>query len=180
MNYFYILTTIEAFAKRYCERCPEEPMLWEGHTQLVRQYAVRLAEIEGADRQVVELAALLHDIGKCKGHPDHQIHSVDLAEELLDTLDFSESKKTLILKCILTHRTQSCNEETELELKIVQSADMLGTLFAHEWQEHSVSRETLLKIERKAAKKLKLESARSLAAPQLEKLRKLLKSYPDT
>ena len=61
-----LLRKIERFAKKYCEYYTleqGEQSLWQ-HVQLVRHFALKLAKVEGVDTQVLEYAALLHDIGK--------------------------------------------------------------------------------------------------------------------
>jgi HD superfamily phosphodiesterase len=114
--------------------------------QLVRLFALRLAEIEGTDAQVVEIAALLHDIGSYKGREEHHIWSYELSKEFLEGINLPEITKELILECVLKHRTRFASEANRIEVKIIQSADALGTLFDDEWQEYSrrtMSRETL-------------------------------------
>lgn len=172
-----LITTVERFAKELCRQYPFDPNLWDVHTQLVRKYALDLAEMEGADKQVVEIAALLHDIGKCKGRADHHLTGYELSRDFLETVDLPEEKKALILKCVLKHRTRFSAEENEIEVKVVQSADVLGTLFDDGWQAHSrntMSQESLVSLYDKAMRKINLESARSIGAPQLEKLKRLL------
>lgn len=79
---FMHLKEIEAFAKILCSKDKEDPWLFE-HVQLVRKYAVELAKIENADVEVCEIAALLHDIGKCKGRENHHITGRNLAGKFL-------------------------------------------------------------------------------------------------
>lgn len=171
------LAQIEEFAKSCCDQYPGDPGLWRNHVQLVRQFALRLAEIEGADSQVVEIAALLHDVGSYKGREEHHIWSYELSKELLEGIDLPEITKELILECVLKHRTRFASEDNRIEVKIIQSADALGTLFDDEWQEYSqrtMSRETLSQLYAKALGKINLESARRLAEPQIAKLNALL------
>jgi len=171
-----IIKKVEEFAEPYCRADPEDPKLWENHVQLVRKYALKLAEIEGADKQVVEIAALLHDIGKDKGRKDHNVRSYELSKKFIETLDLPEQKKKLILKCVLKHSTKYSQEDNEIEVKVVQSADALGTLFDDEWQQYSreTMKEELLRLYDKSLSKLNLESAREIAKPQIEKLKKML------
>lgn len=173
----HLIAQIEEFAKSCCEQYMEDPGLWKDHVLLVRQFALRLAEIEGADPQVVEIAALLHDIGYYKGREVHHIRSYELAKEFLVTVDLPETTKALILECVLKHRTRFASEDNRIEVKVVQSADALGTLFNDEWQEHSrrtMSREILVQLYAKALRKINLESARRIAEPQIAKLEALL------
>ena len=180
MEYQELLLKIEKFAKAYCKQDPEDPNLWENHVQLVRKFALKLAEIEGADKQVVEIAAMLHDIGKYKGRNDHAIRSYELSKAFLKDFDLPQEKKELILKCILKHRSKFSVENNEIEVKVVQSADALGVLFDKELQEGRTrtprpKEERLRLLDKMMDKKINLESAREIAKPQVEKLKKLLK-----
>ncbi len=169
---------IEEFAKSLCDQDAEDPDLYSGHVQLTRKYAVELASIEKADAEVCEIAALLHDIGKCEGRENHHVVGRDLAEKFLEHVEMPEEKKKLILKCILKHRSRFSSEDNEIEVKVVQSADCLGTIFNSRWQEHcrkTYPRKVLLDFyDRKALEKINLDSARTIAEPQLKKLRELV------
>jgi HD superfamily phosphodiesterase len=173
-----LLPQIEQFAKACCDQYAGDPGLWQNHVQRVRQFALQLAGIEGADPQVVEIAALLHDIGSYKGREEHHLWSYELSREFLKTTDLPAAAQERILECVLKHRTRFSMEGNCLEVKVVQSADALGTLFDDEWQEHSrrtMSRETLLQLYAKALGKINLESARRIAEPQVAKLQALLR-----
>ena len=155
----------------------EDPSLWKNHVQLVRKFALKLAKTEKADKEIVEIAALLHDIGKCKGRENHHITGVKLAKEFLKKIGLPGKKKKLILKCIKKHRSRFALEENEMEVKIIQSADALATLFNDEWQEHcrkTLPKEKLLELYDKSLNKLNLKSARKIGLPQIQKLKKLL------
>ena len=172
------LIKVEKFAKKYYKQDPEDPKLWENHVQLVRKFALKLAEIEKADKQVVEIAALLHDIGKHKGRENHNVISYELAKEFLKELNLDQNKKNLILKCILKHGSKYSSEDNEIEVKIIQSADALGVLFDEEWQKKCrryLSREEILKkFDKMLNKKINLDSARKIATLQIKKLKRLL------
>jgi putative nucleotidyltransferase with HDIG domain len=172
-----LVKDVEQFAKSCCQQDTEDPYLY-AHVQLVREFAVRLAHIENADGEVCEIAALLHDIGKCKGRKDHHITGRELAEQFLKTQPLPEEKKDLILKCILKHRNTISSEDDEIEVRILQSADCLGALFHEEWQEHcrkTKPREELKQYYTEGClQKLTRESARAIALPQLENLKEKL------
>ncbi len=173
------LREIEAFARILCSKDEEDPWLYE-HVQLVREYAVELVKIENADIEVCEMAALLHDIGKCKRRKNHHITGRNLADKFLESMDIPEEKKKLILKCILKHRSRFSSEDNEIEVKVIQSADCLGALFNERWQEHcrtTLPEEKLMEFYTvDALKRINLESARKIARPQLEILKEKLKN----
>lgn len=87
-----MMKEIEEFANSLCDQDEEDLHLYEDHVQLVRKYAVELAKIEKADIQVCEIAALLHDIGKCKGRETHHIIGRNLAEPFLESADLPEKR----------------------------------------------------------------------------------------
>ena len=179
-----IIKKVEQFAKRYCKTeiiksGYEDQKLWENHVQLVRRYALQLAEIEGADKFVVEVAALLHDIGKYQGREGHAERSYELSKDFLKNLKIEDKKIELILECIKFHGSKHSSEEREIEVKIIQCADALGTIFDDEWQEHSrktMDKETLLGLFDKTYTKINLASAKKIAKPQVEKLRQIVLS----
>lgn len=176
MTYKEVLKKVEDFSKYYCELDKTDSTLWKDHVRLVRKYALMLARLEKADKHVVEIASLLHDIGKYKGRDEHNVRSYELAKEFLEKLNVE--KKELILKCILKHSSRFSEEENEIEVKVVQSADGLGTLFDEGWQSDwakNTPRDLILKIFDKTLYKLNLESAKKIAIPQIKKLKLKLK-----
>jgi putative nucleotidyltransferase with HDIG domain len=178
MTETHLLIQVEQFAKACCDQYAADPGLWQHHVQWVRQFALQLAEAEGTDPQVVEIAALLHDIGYSKGEEEHHLWSYELSMEFLKTTDLPEAVQERILECVLKHRTRFSAEDNRLEVKVVQSADALGTLFDDEWQEHSrrtMSKDTILQLYEKALGKINLESARRIAGPQVAKLQARLR-----
>lgn len=171
-----LMEDIEHFAESCCQQDPEDPHLF-AHVQLVRQFAVELARSETADSDVCEIAALLHDIGKCTGRKDHHITGREMAEHVLETVTLQQERKDLILKCIVNRRAIP-SEDDEIEVRIVQSADCLGALFHDEWQEHcrkTMSRDVLMQFYNEGCfQRLSIESARAIALPRLEILKERL------
>ncbi len=163
------------FAEPYYDASPHSEAL-KRHVELVRRFAVELAEKEGADRKVVEIAAVLHDVGLPDGREKHHLRGRELTKEFLKDVEMEEKKKEMVLECVLKHRTRFCGGQDPLEVKVLQSADILGTLFNERWQEKSrkeLSRNELMALYDKAERKLVLESAREIAEPRLRELREL-------
>lgn len=91
------------------------------------KYAIELAEELGADKEVVEIAAWLHDIGSViHGREDHHITGVRIAEEKLKELNYPKEKIEMVKKCILNHRGSQKNNPTSIEEKIIADADALS------------------------------------------------------
>jgi putative nucleotidyltransferase with HDIG domain len=171
------MKNIEEFAEECYKRFPDYPRVWEEHILPVRKFAVRLAEIEKADREVVEIAALLHDIGRYKNRDDHHLTGYEMTKNFLEDIEMEDHRKMLILKCVLKHRSRSAGEENEMEVRVVQCADALGTLFDDNWQEksrNSMKKEELLALYEKSLGKVTLESAKKMAEPRVRYLKSIL------
>ncbi|MBQ7650982.1 MAG: 2-amino-4-hydroxy-6-hydroxymethyldihydropteridine diphosphokinase [Victivallales bacterium] len=111
---------------------------WE-HTLRVRRNALRLAKAEGADRMVVEAAALLHDIGRpaeladC-GKTCHAELGAQMARDALPKLGVSDQEFIgHVAACVLTHRYRRRNPERfpqTIEAKVIFDADKLDGIGA--------------------------------------------------
>jgi len=104
------------------------------HVQRVRKMALKLAEEEDADREVVELSAVLHDIGRKKedmGEIDHhEVWGAEKAEEILEETGYSQNLIEDVKHCIKSHRYSRDPEPETLEAKILSDADNLDSLGA--------------------------------------------------
>ncbi|MBT5022344.1 HD domain-containing protein [Candidatus Woesearchaeota archaeon] len=168
----------ELFAKKYYLDSSLNRWIWAHHIRLVRKYALELGKIENCDLEVLEIAALLHDIGKINGREGHAQKSCELSKDFIDSLEFSTKQKELILKCMLKHSGRYSHEDNEIEVKVIQCSDALAILFDDVWQEHcrkTKTKEELLFLFDKMKKKINLESAREIAKPKLKELRYSLK-----
>jgi uncharacterized protein len=102
---------------------------WSHHIIPVVKYANMLAKKLGADEEVVEIAALLHDYaGICdvELHKDHHVHGARMAEELLKTYDYPQEKIEMVKKCILCHRGSVVKKKDTPEQECVASADAMA------------------------------------------------------
>jgi HD superfamily phosphodiesterase len=172
-----LIEQIELFAKGYYDQVSVRPNIWETHVRLVRKYSVELAEIEKVDSRIVEIAAILHDIGRIKEGEEHYVRSHDLSKPFLESTGLSNDDRELILECILKHSTRYASEDNRIEVRIIQCADALANLFDEELQEYSRKRllkETINKSFIKLLGKITLDSARAIAEPRIEKLREML------
>lgn len=105
---------------------------WE-HVERVYKLAVYIAEQEGADRFVVGMAALMHDLGRISQTQDTSHHaelSVLVATEILATYQVSPERQTAILHAIAAHSYGRDVEPRTLEARIVRDADRLDALGA--------------------------------------------------
>lgn len=104
------------------------------HTERVYNLAIRIAKQEKADLQVVQAAALLHDIGRKKEDIDpkicHAEESAKLAPKILRSIDFPEKKIEKVQECIKKHRKSKGLKAITKEEKIIQDADRLDCIGA--------------------------------------------------
>lgn len=111
---------------------------WD-HTLRVRRNAMMIAEAEGADKLVVEAAAILHDVGRPaelmdEGKTDHAELGASMVPHILkrtgvDDTGFIEH----VAACVLTHRFRKRHPEripATLEAKTVFDADKLDSMGA--------------------------------------------------
>lgn len=76
------------------------------HTQQVAKLAREIAQKEGADLEVVEISAWLHDTGvwgRKNVLMTHQIYSAKYAKELMKKLDYSQKTIDRVCQCIMEH-----------------------------------------------------------------------------
>ena len=103
------------------------------HIHRVWNVAATLAEAEGADRPVVELAALLHDIADWKFHNGDDTIGPKKAREWLEKLGADEATVNHVCEIISTISYKGAGVSTPmrtLEGKVVQDADRLDAIGA--------------------------------------------------
>ncbi len=124
-------------AKRYLADSPACHD-WD-HTLRVRGNAMHLARVEGADPLVVEVAALLHDIGRPQeladqGKTDHAQLGAEMVLTLLPQLGVDDPRFIAhVAACIRTHRYRTRQPELipqSIEAKVVFDADKLDGIGA--------------------------------------------------
>lgn len=102
---------------------------WTNHVIVVVKYAKLLAEQLGADREIVEISALLHDYAGLKDkemYKEHHIYGAIEAEKLLKMLNYPEERIKKIKNCIYEHRGSVPLERTTIESVCVASADAMA------------------------------------------------------
>jgi uncharacterized protein len=124
-----IVEKIRIFVEEECKKPSSkygyEP--YEFHFAPVSQYAEKLADELGGDKEVILIASWLHDIGSIVcGREDHHITGTKIAEEKLIALQYPQEKIELVKKCILNHRGSRDDARESIEEKIVVEADVLS------------------------------------------------------
>jgi uncharacterized protein len=99
------------------------------HVDRVVKIAAFLAEKEGADLELVQVAAILHDVGWVVGQP-HNETGARLAGEILKEIKYSPRKIEKVLKIVLHHPMDFRGKLETLEEKIVWDADKIDLLGA--------------------------------------------------
>jgi len=105
------------------------------HIERVLKNALKIAETEKCDVEVVRAAAVLHDIARhldeknLKG-PCHAEKGAEMAREILEEYDYTKEQKDNIIHSIRVHRYSSKLKPETIEAGIIQDADRLDALGA--------------------------------------------------
>ncbi len=107
---------------------------WD-HSRRVYRLCERIGPAEGADMDVLRIAALLHDIGRsvqdaANGAVCHAIKGVELAAPLIEDLSLTKAQKENILHCIRTHRYRGRHRPETAEARVLFDADKLDAIGA--------------------------------------------------
>ena len=100
------------------------------HIHRVRNVALKLAEIEGGDKFIIEMAALLHDLDDWKLNGNTNISK---SKEWLEALNIEQNEIDKILEIVEQVSFKGAGVETKattLEAEIVQDADRLDAIGA--------------------------------------------------
>ncbi|MEN8098194.1 MAG: HD domain-containing protein [Chloroflexota bacterium] len=117
--------TLDEIRERWGQETPAYNYRWE-HVQAVARIAVPLAKAAGADIDVVEAAAWLHDL--CKRGPDdnHGTLGAEAARKVLTQTDFPPAKIELVTDAIAKHVGLYTDHPVEpLEAAVLWDADKL-------------------------------------------------------
>lgn len=126
-----IIEEVENYVKRQIEEYKNNSEdyydFWNEHIKYVYEESLDLADKYKADKEIVALGALLHDIAlinKVGARKDHHINGEIIAGEVLTSLGYDEDKKERVLKCVYNHR--SSKNATNIEELCVCDADILA------------------------------------------------------
>lgn len=99
------------------------------HVDRVLKIATFLAKKEKADMELVQVGAILHDVGWTLGQP-HNKTGAKLATEILKKIRYPENKSEKAVRIVLRHPLDFKAELETLEEKIVWDADKIDLLGA--------------------------------------------------
>lgn len=102
------------------------------HVQFVRDIGIELARAHDVDEQLIEIACLLHDIGRDQELPgeDHPDTGARIVRELLVDTALTLDDVELIARCVKNHGEQL--PDASIEEKIVLTADAASKVLYHE------------------------------------------------
>lgn len=158
---------------------------WRYHMLPVVRYAKELAKIYKVDEDVVELAALLHDVGliDIKNDAKHHIVGVREAERILKELEFPSEVIDEVKHCVESHRRDKGPSPSTMTAKIVANADAMShfdifPLFFY-WRADRYSFDETVdwveeKIEDNLKEKITLPEARKLVQKKYKAIKLLL------
>ncbi|HBG5346637.1 TPA: HD domain-containing protein [Clostridioides difficile] len=99
------------------------------HIKSVVTNADILAKQYGADVEIVIIASWLHDIASITDYnlyEEHHIYGAQIANEILQLLDYEDNKIKSVQNCILNHRGSVKKHKLTLEELCVADADAIS------------------------------------------------------
>ena len=128
MSYVELITKeILLLNEKYVETSIDNYNFWEQHVKYVVKEAKELAKKYGADLEIVELGALLHDVAlmaKVGERKDHHINGANIAREMLNGVNYPKDRIDAVVSCVLKHR--SSKNTSNIEQQCVADADILA------------------------------------------------------
>jgi len=117
-----------------------DPAHGHDHIKEVREFASSLADKYSPEqKEMIDLAAVLHDIGLRKDREMHHVHGGDFIRKSKKLKDLSDEDKKALIHAVVEHRASVGNPETTMA-KIISDADRVGgsqaMKRAYEWSKH--------------------------------------------
>ncbi|MEK7447672.1 MAG: HD domain-containing protein [Patescibacteria group bacterium] len=143
------------------------------------RYAEELAKELEANKEVISIAAWLHDVGSIvDGRENHHLSGAKIAEEKLKELNYPPEKIALVKKCILNHRGSQSNNRESLEEKIIAEADVMSNFdnisgifkaaFTYEHMEQGEAAKAVRKKLQNKWNQLHFENSKKIIKPKYE------------
>ncbi len=98
------------------------------HVERVYRLALEIGKKEGADVEVIEISAILHDIERDKNN--HAVESARYAKKILLRMSYPEEIIERVVHCIESHSFSSGIKPRTLEAKVLSDADKLDAMGA--------------------------------------------------
>ena len=116
--------------QKYIDETSDKYDFWNNHVKYVVKEAVELAKKYGADLEIVELGAILHDIAlvaRIGLRENHHIAGAKMARILLKKYNYPQEKIERVANCVLNHRSNSYTET--IEETCVADADIISHFY---------------------------------------------------
>jgi len=97
------------------------------HVYRVRVLALKIQAEEGGDKELVELAALLHDLGDYKNYEFNEVKANLVLVGMMDVLEIERDMQEKVLKIVKEsqYRGSETKKPSTIEGRIIQDADWL-------------------------------------------------------
>lgn len=183
-----IVQEIKNFVENECKkpgsRYGYEPFPF--HFVPMAKYAEDLANEMGGDKEVILIAAWLHDIGSIiHGRNNHHITGAKIAEQKLKELQYPAKKTKLVKKCVLNHRSSQQSNRESIEEQIIAEADAMSNFdniggifkaaFIYEDKTQGEAKDSVRKKLKRKWNQLHFESSKKIIRPKFEAAMLLLK-----
>ncbi len=183
-----IINQIKDFTENECKKTSSkygyEPFPF--HFVPVVNYAEKLSNELGGDKEVILISAWLHDIGSIiHGRENHHITGAKIAEEKLTELKYPDEKIKLVKKCILNHRGSQQNQRESIEEQIIAEADVMSNFdnlsgifkaaFIYENKTQGEAKDSVKQKLEQKWKQLHFEKSKKIIKPKFEAMMLLLK-----
>lgn len=128
-----LIQRIEQEAKEYFENA--SPCHDWSHIERVNELVNYIGQKEQADLTILQLAALLHDIGrekekKSNGEICHAEEGSKLAKNILKSYEIDKQIIEQVCHCIETHRFRNEKQPQTIEAKVLYDADKIDSIGA--------------------------------------------------
>lgn len=105
------------------------------HVERVLKMALHIGKKEKANLEIIQLAAILHDVkrndaDKKHGKIDHAISGAEVAGEILRKYKYDEKTISAVHHCIASHRFRNEIKPKTIEAKVLFDADKLDSIGA--------------------------------------------------
>lgn len=175
---------VESECKKSSSKYGYEPFPF--HFVPMVKYAEKLASELGGEKEVILIAAWLHDIGSIiHGREDHHITGAKIAEEKLKALQYPAEKIELVKKCILNHRGSQQNDRKSIEEQIIAEADAMSAFdsisgifkaaFVYEGKTQGEAKDSVRRKLENKWNQLHFEKSKRVIKPKFEAAMLLLK-----
>ncbi len=186
-NKIYPNNIIPEIKDMVLELCKDKKWDWRPHIEGVVKYSKLLAKKLGADEEICEISAWLHDIIKLKDsrQAEHHIKGSEEAVSILKKFNYPADRIEQVRHCVLTHSSDKVYIPESKEAKIIASADALSLLdnflnlayFVYNIKKYSVEEGRKELIRRYKSYFYKLDfvpEAKEIARPKYEAIKLIL------